>query len=68
MARLAREQQQCHFGQHSGGSLYFVCRGVLVGGVGSKAEGVKQTLEKKAQSVEKSVEKGIEAVKPGEKK
>lgn len=51
-----------------GGGRWLKSAGVWIGGVGSKAEDVKQTLEHKAQSVEKSVEKGIEAVKPGEKK
>jgi flagellar basal body-associated protein FliL len=51
-----------------GGGRWLKSAGLWIGGVGSKAEDVKQTIEKKAQGVEKSVEKGIEAVKPGEKK
>ena len=51
-----------------GGGTWLKSAGKWIGGMGSKAEDVKQTIEKKATTVEKSVEKGIEAVKPGEKK
>ena len=51
-----------------GGGTWLKSAGKWIGGMGSKAEDAKQTIEKKASTIEKSVEKGIEAVKPGEKK
>jgi hypothetical protein len=51
-----------------GGGNWLKSAGQWLGGMGSKAEDAKQTIEKKATTIEKSVEKGIEAVKPGEKK
>jgi hypothetical protein len=51
-----------------GGGTWLKSAGKWIGGMGSKAEDAKQTIEKKATTIEKSVEKGIEAVKPGEKK
>jgi hypothetical protein len=51
-----------------GGGTWLRSAGIWLGGMGTKAEDVKQTIEKKASTVEKTVEKGIEAVKPGEKK
>ena len=51
-----------------GGGTWLKSAGHWLGGMGSKAEDAKQTIEKKATTIEKSVEKGIEAVKPGEKK
>jgi hypothetical protein len=37
-------------------------------GAGKQADTIKQTVEEKAATIEKKVEKGIESVKPGEKK
>jgi hypothetical protein len=51
-----------------GGGTWLKSAGQWLGGMGSKAEDAKQTIEKKATTIEKSVEKGIEALKPGEKK
>ncbi len=51
-----------------GGGRFLKSTGNWLGGVGKQAEDVKQTIEKKATTIEKSVEKGIDAVKPGEKK
>lgn len=39
-----------------------------LGGVGNRAENVKQTIEQKATTIEKTVEKLKEGDKPGEKK
>jgi len=39
-----------------------------LGGVGKKAENVKQSIEQKATTVEKTIEKLKEGEKPGEKK
>ncbi len=57
----------CVFILLGGGSL-LKSAGMWIGGVGNKAENVKQTIEQKADTVEKTVKKGIETVKPGEKK
>jgi hypothetical protein len=51
-----------------GGGDWLKTAGKWIGGMGNKAEDVKQTIEQKAKDVEKKVEKSIEAVKPGEKK
>jgi flagellar basal body-associated protein FliL len=51
-----------------GGGAWLRSAGKWLGGMGSKADDVKQTIEKKATTIEKTVEKGIEAVKPGDKK
>jgi hypothetical protein len=51
-----------------GGGTWLKSAGRWIGGMGAKAEDAKQTIENKATTIEKSVEKGIEAVKPGEKK
>jgi hypothetical protein len=37
-------------------------------GAGKQADQIKDKVEEKASSVEKTVEKGIESIKPGEKK
>jgi hypothetical protein len=50
-----------------GGGHWLKSAGQWMGGVGSKADTMKQDIEHKAQTVEKTVEKGIEAVK-GDKK
>ncbi len=52
-----------------GGGKMLNRTGHWISGVGTKAEGAKEKIEHKATTVQKQVEKGIEAVKkPGEKK
>ncbi len=51
-----------------GGGTWLRSAGKWLGGMGTKADDVKQTIEKKAATIEKTVEKGIDAVKPGDKK
>ncbi len=51
-----------------GGDELLKSSGIWLHGVGTKAEDVKQSIEQRASTVQKTVEKGIEAVKPGEKK
>ncbi len=51
-----------------GGGNLLKSTGTWIGGVGKKAENVKQTIEHKAATIEKTVEKLKENDKPGEKK
>jgi hypothetical protein len=51
-----------------GGGNFLKSTGNWIGGVGKKAEDVKQTIEQKATTIEKTVEKLKEGEKPGEKK
>ncbi len=51
-----------------GGGNLLKSTGNWIGGVGKKAENVKQNIEKKATTIEKTVEKLKEDEKPGEKK
>ncbi len=51
-----------------GGGNLLKSTGTWIGGVGKKAEDVKQTIEHKAVTIEKTVEKLKENDKPGEKK
>jgi divalent metal cation (Fe/Co/Zn/Cd) transporter len=51
-----------------GGSKLLKKSGNWLIGVGTKAEDVKQTIEQKATTFEKKVEKFNEADKPGDKK
>ncbi len=51
-----------------GGDELLKSSGIWLHGVGTKAGDVKQSIEHRASTVEKTVEKGIEDVKPGEKK
>lgn len=51
-----------------GGGDLLRSAGKKVEHVGQKADQIKQQVEEKAATVEKKVEKGIEAIKPGEKK
>jgi len=51
-----------------GGGNLLKSTGNWIGGVGKKAEDVKQTIEHKAVTIEKTVEKLKENEKPGEKK
>ena len=50
-----------------GGGELLKSSGRWIGGMGKKAEDVKQTIEHKASTIEKTVEKGIESVKQGDK-
>jgi len=51
-----------------GGGNILKSTGRWIGGVGKKAEDVKQTIEQKATTIEKTVEKLKEGEQPGEKK
>jgi Sec-independent protein translocase protein TatA len=51
-----------------GGGNLLKKTGSWIGGVGKQAEDVKQTIEKKATTIEKTVEKLKDSDKPGEKK
>jgi Sec-independent protein translocase protein TatA len=51
-----------------GGGDLLKSTGNWIGGVGKKAEDVKQTIEHKATTIEKTVKKLKENEKPGEKK
>ncbi len=51
-----------------GGGNLLKSTGTWLGGVGKKAEDVKQTIEHKATTIEKTVEKLKESDKTGEKK
>ncbi len=51
-----------------GGGNLLKSTGTWIGGVGKKAEDVKQTIEHKATTIEKTVEKLKESEKTGEKK
>ncbi len=51
-----------------GGGNLLKSTGSWLGGVGKKAEDVKQTIEHKATTIEKTVEKLKESEKTGEKK
>ncbi len=51
-----------------GGGILLKKSANWLSGVGTKAEDVKQTIEQKATTIEKTVEKLKEADKPGEKK
>jgi Sec-independent protein translocase protein TatA len=51
-----------------GGGNLLKSTGNWLGGVGKKAEDVKQSIEQKATSAEKTLEKIKDEVKPGEKK
>ena len=51
-----------------GGGNLLKSTGKWIGGIGGKAEDVKQTIEKKATTIEKTVENLKEGEKPGEKK
>jgi Sec-independent protein translocase protein TatA len=51
-----------------GGGTLLKEAGTWISGVGKKAEEVKPYLEKKAATVEKGVNKGIDSMKQGEKK
>lgn len=51
-----------------GGGNLLKSTGKWIGGMGKKAEDVKQNIEKKATTIEKTVEKLKENEKPGEKK
>ncbi len=51
-----------------GGGNLLKSTGRWIGGMGSKAEGVKEKLEDKATTIEKTVEKLKESDKKGEKK
>lgn len=51
-----------------GGGNLLKSTGNWIGGVGKKAEDAKQTIEKKATTIEKTVEKLKDGEKPGEKK
>jgi hypothetical protein len=51
-----------------GGGNLLRSAGKKLEGAGKQADTIKQTVEEKAATIEKKVEKGIESVKPGEKK
>jgi len=51
-----------------GGGKLLKSTGSWLGGVGKKAEEVKQDMEQKATSVEKGVTKGLDTIKQGDKK
>jgi hypothetical protein len=51
-----------------GGGNMLRTAGKKLEGAGKQADTIKQTVEEKAATIEKKVEKGIESVKPGEKK
>jgi hypothetical protein len=51
-----------------GGGDLLKSAGNWIGGVGKKADDVKQTIEQKATTIEKTVEKLKEGEKSGEKK
>ena len=51
-----------------GGGKFLKSAGTWLGGVGKKAEDIKGTIEQKATTIEKTVEKLKEGEKPGEKK
>jgi hypothetical protein len=51
-----------------GGGNWLKSAGTWLGGVGKKAEDIKGTIEQKATTIEKTVEKLKEEEKPGEKK
>ncbi|HXY55636.1 MAG TPA: hypothetical protein VEM40_13290 [Nitrospirota bacterium] len=51
-----------------GGGGLLKSAGKWIGGMGKKAEDIKGTLEHKATTIEKTVEKLKESDKPGEKK
>ncbi len=51
-----------------GGGKALRSAGTWLGGVGNKAEDIKGTIEQKATTIEKTVEKLKEGEKPGEKK
>ena len=52
----------------AGGGNLLRSAGKKLEGAGKQADNIKQTVEEKAASLEKKVEKGIESVAPGEKK
>ncbi len=51
-----------------GGGNLLKATGKWIGGMGNKAEDIKGTIEHKATTIEKTVEKLKESDKPGEKK
>ncbi len=51
-----------------GGGTFLKYAGTWIGGLGSKAQGMKGKIEQGATTVEKKVEKVKEAVTSGEKK
>lgn len=51
-----------------GGGRFLRSAGTWLGGMGNKAEDIKGTIEQKATTIEKTVEKLKEGEKPGEKK
>jgi hypothetical protein len=51
-----------------GGGNLLKSTGKWIGGMGKKAEDIKGTIEHKATTIEKTVEKLKESDKPGEKK
>jgi hypothetical protein len=52
----------------AGGGKLLRSAGKKLEGAGKQADTIKQTVEEKAATLEKKVEKGIESVVPGEKK
>ena len=51
-----------------GGGNWLKSAGKWIGGVGKKAEDIKGTIEQKATTIEKTVEKLKQEEKPGDKK
>jgi hypothetical protein len=51
-----------------GGGDFLRTAGKKMEGAGRQADQIKQTVEEKAASVEKTVEKGLDSIKSGEKK
>ena len=51
-----------------GGGRWMRSAGLWMNTVGTKAEDVKQNIEQKAKTVEKTVGKTVDAVRPGDKK
>jgi hypothetical protein len=51
-----------------GGGNWLKSAGNWIGGVGKKAEDIKGTIEQKATTIEKTVEKLKQEEKPGDKK
>ncbi len=51
-----------------GGGNLLRSTGTWIGGIGKKADNVKQTIQQKATTIEKTVENLKEGEKPGEKK
>ena len=52
----------------AGGGGLLRSAGKHMEGAGKQADEIKQKVEEKAAAVEKTVEKGIDSLKPGEKK